>query len=193
MRYAKKISVVLLLVVVALLASCATVNQARDLLSNRVSFTAPQLQAYLNRQSPREYKQLGGLVSLTVVNPLVSIPPTSNRLHLDFDVGISGLGMSSDKPAGHFAITSGLRYDGTAHALYLEDPSLESAELAVIGEHMNATGRDLINGWLRDYARTEPVYKLDASMLNTLGSRRVAGTLIEDGTVVIKLDRSSDR
>ena len=44
-------------------------------------------------------------------------------------------------------------------------------------------------GWLRDYARSEPVYKLDRDMLDTLGSRRIAGTLIQNGRVVIKLDK----
>jgi hypothetical protein len=82
-----------------------------------------------------------------------------------------------------------LRYDSTRQALYLEEPALESADLPLLGGRMNATGRDLINGWLRDYARAEPIYTLDAEDLKSLGSRRVAGTLIENGKVVIKLDR----
>jgi hypothetical protein len=170
-------------------AGCATVEKAASALTNRIALDAPQIQAYLDREYPRDYKQLGGLVSLRVSNPQVAIPERENRLHLDFDVGIDGLGMRGDTPAGHFAITSGLRYDTAKQALYLEEPSLESAELPLLGGRMNATGRDLINGWLRDYARTEPVYRLDAQALESLGSRRVAGTLIENGKVVIKLDR----
>ena len=178
-----------ILAVVATLSGCGAVNTATAILSNQVAFTAPQLQAYLDRHHPQQYDQFGGQLKLSVSNPQVAIPPDSTRLHLDFDVGIDGLGMRSDTPAGHIAITSGLRYDVASNALYLEEPELESAELPLIGSRMNATGRDLINGWLRDYARSEPVYKLDKDMLDTLGSRRIAGTLIQNGRVVIKLDK----
>lgn len=172
-----------------LLAGCAALDTAQALLGNQVAFTAPQLQAQLDRHYPRRYEQLGGLVELTVMNPRIALPEHSTRLHLDFDVGVDGLGLRSDRTAGHFAITSGLRYDTRANALYLEEPELESAELPLLGGRMNATGRDLINGWLRDYARSEPVYRLDADLQDKLGSRQVAGTLIQNGRVVIKLDR----
>lgn len=172
-----------------LLAGCAALDTAQALLGNQVAFTAPQLQAQLDRHYPRQYEQLGGLVELTVMNPRIALPEDSTRLHLDFDVGVDGLGLRSDRTAGHFAITSGLRYDTRANALYLEEPELESAELPLLGGRMNATGRDLINGWLRDYARSEPVYRLDADLQDKLGARQVAGTLIQNGRVVIKLDR----
>lgn len=178
-----------ILAATAALAGCGTLQTAQALLGNQVSFAAPQLQAYLDRHYPRDYEQLGGIVTLTVLNPRVTIPPDGTRLHLDFDVGMEGLGMRSDRPAGHFALTSGLRYDSRTHALYMEEPELESADLALLGGRMNDTGRDLINGWLRDYARAEPVYKLDADMQDTLGERRIAGTLIRNGRVVIELDR----
>jgi Protein of unknown function (DUF1439) len=182
-------AILVALAAIAILPGCNTLNTATALLSNQVAFTAPQLQTYLDRHFPQQYDQLGGLLKLSVSNPQVAIPPDSTRLHLDFDVGIDGLGMRSDRPAGHIAVTSGLRYDVASNALYLEEPELESAELPLIGSRMNATGRDLINGWLRDYARSEPVYRLDKAMLDTLGSRRIAGTLIQNGRVVIKLDK----
>ncbi len=173
----------------AMLAGCATVDKVGAAITNRISVDAADVQTYLDRQYPRDYDQLGGLASLRVLNPNVAIPETNNRLHLDFDVGIEGLGMRGEKPVGHFAVTSGLRYDVAKQALYLEEPTLESADLPLLGGRMNATGRDLINGWLRDYARAEPIYTLDADDLKSLGSRRVAGTLIENGKIVIKLDR----
>ncbi|NOT86839.1 MAG: DUF1439 domain-containing protein [Lysobacter sp.] len=171
------------------LSGCATLNAASALLGNQLVFSTPQLQEYLDRHYPRRYDAAGGLVDLTVSQPQISIPPDSSRLHLDFDVGIDGLGMRSDRHTGHFAITSGLRYDTRSHALYLEEPELESVQLPLLGDRMTTTGRELINGWLRDYARNEPVYRLEQRMLDTLGSRRVSGTLIQDGRVVIKLDR----
>jgi hypothetical protein len=175
--------------VAASVAGCAALDTAQALLGNQVSFAAPQLQTYLDRQYPRDYPQLGGLATLVVMNPRVAIPQDDTRLHLDFDVGIDGFGLKGDRPAGHFALTSGLRYDARASALYLDEPELESAELPVLGNRMNATGREFINGWLRDYARSEPVYRLDPALKDKLGERRIAGTLVQDGRVVIKLDR----
>lgn len=96
------------------------------MLGSQFTFSAPPLQGYLDRHYPRRYDAIGGLVDLSVSRPQLSIPPDSTRLHLDFDVGIDGLGMRSDKHAGHFAATSGLRYDIHSHALYLEEPELES-------------------------------------------------------------------
>ena len=44
-----------------LLPACTTLNA---LIGNQVSFTAPQLQAQLDRRFPRDYDKLGGLVTL---------------------------------------------------------------------------------------------------------------------------------
>jgi Protein of unknown function (DUF1439) len=179
---------VALLTTAALMSGCTALNTARALLSNQVSVSEPQLQHYLDSHYPRRYEPLGGLVTLSVMNPEIVLPQSSTRLHLDFDVGIDGLGMRSDRAAGHVAVTSGLRYDTRDNALYLEEPELESAELPLIGDRMNATGRELINDWLRDYARNEPVYRLERNAIEQLGSHRIAGTLIQHGRIVIKLD-----
>jgi hypothetical protein len=175
--------------VIASLQGCTALNAASALFGNQINVSASQLQGYLDRQYPRQYEPFDGLVTLSVMNPKLALPKDSTRLHLDFDVGLDGLSMRSDRPAGHFAVTSGLRYDARSSALYLEEPELESAELPLVGGRMSATGRDLINGWLRDYARNEPVYRLERDALEKLGSHRIAGTLIQNGRVVIKLDR----
>lgn len=171
------------------LSGCSVLNTAGVLLGHQISISASQLQDYIDGHYPRTYEPLGGLITLSVMNPEIALPQDSTRLHLDFDVGIDGLGMHSDKPLGHVAVTSGLRYDARSTALYLEEPELESAELPLIGDRMNATGRGLINDWLRDYARNEPVYRLEQSTLDQLGPHRVAGTLIRNGRIVIELDK----
>jgi Protein of unknown function (DUF1439) len=171
------------------LSGCSVLNTAGVLLGRQISISASELQGYLDARYPRTYEPLGGLITLSVMNPEIALPEDSIRLHLDFDVGIDGLGMHNDKPLGHFAVTSGLRYDAPGNALHLEEPELESAELPLVGDRMNATGRGLINDWLRDYARNEPVYRLERSTLDQLGSHRVAGTLIRNGRIVIKLDK----
>ena len=74
------------------LAGCSTLGAVAGMLGNQVSFTAPQLQGYLDRRFPRDYDKLGGLVTLSVLNPRLSIPQGSHRLRLDFDVGFGALG-----------------------------------------------------------------------------------------------------
>jgi hypothetical protein len=54
---------------------------------------------------------------------------------------------------------------------------------------MNGTGRELINRWLTDYARDEPVYRFDDSLLQRLGSRRIGSTTIDNGLVTVHLDQ----
>lgn len=128
---------------VVVLTGCATLDVANLALRNRISVSESQLQDYVDRRYPRKYKPFGG---------------------------IDGPGIHSDAPAGHFAITSGLRYDAGNNALFLEAPALETAERPVIGERMNSTGRNnLIDGRLREYARSEPIYRLDEDALRAPG------------------------
>jgi Protein of unknown function (DUF1439) len=169
------------------LAGCSTLNAVTALLGNQVNFTQPQLQQSLNRNFPKHYDKFGGLVSMTLLNPRLSIPQGSNRLRLDFDLGMGALGSDSSRPSGHFALTSALRYDTTTHGLHLQDPAIEQVNVPSLGGMMNTTARGLLNSWLADYARDEPVYRFDNNLLDKLGSRRVGRTDVENGQVVVHL------
>jgi hypothetical protein len=186
----RKLRLILLVMAsVVMLGGCSTLGAVAGLLGNQVSLTAPQLQGYLDKRFPRDYDKLGGLVTLTVLNPRLSIPPGSHRLQLDFDVGFGALGQGSGTPSGHFAVASGLRFDMQSRGLHLDQPTLESVDVPALGGMMNGTGRELINRWLSDYARDEPVYRFDDSLLQRLGSRRIGSTTIENGRVVVHLDQ----
>ena len=52
---------------------------------------------------------------------------------------------------------------------------------------MNSSTRGLLNSWLTDYARDEPVYRFDNNLLDRLGARRIGSTEIENGQVVVHL------
>jgi hypothetical protein len=169
------------------LAGCSTLNAVTALLGNQVNFTAPQLQQSLNRNFPKHYDKLGGLVSMTLLNPRLSIPQGSNRLRLDFDVGLGALGSDTSRPSGHFALTSALRFDPGTRGLHLQDPTIEQVDVPALGGMMNSSARGLINTWLSDYARNEPVYRFDNSLRDRLGSRRIGRTDIENGQVVVHL------
>lgn len=172
-----------------LVAACSTLGAVGALLGDSVTFTAPQLQGYLDRRFPRDYDRLGGLVQLTVLNPRLSIPQGGNRLRLDFDVGFGALGSNSRRPAGHFAVVSGLRWDPQTRGLHLDAPALESVDVPQLGGAMNATGRELVNRWLADYAREEPVYEFEPGLWQQIAARRIDATIIENGQVVVRLDQ----
>lgn len=168
------------------LAACSSLGTAA-LFGDEIAFTAPQLQAQLDRRFPRDYDKLDGLVTLRVANPRLSIPEGSDRLRLEFDVGIGTLGRDA-VPSGHMSITSGLRFDPRTRALHLDQPTLDDADFPDLGG-MNATGRELANRWLDDYARNEPVYEFDHNLLERIGARRIDTTTIGNGRIVLHLGR----
>lgn len=169
------------------LTACSTLNAVGALLGNQLTFTQPQLQQSLNRNFPRQYDKLGGLVSLTVLNPRLSIPQGGNRLRLDFNVGLGALGSGGSRPTGRFALTSALRFDPNTRGLHLEQPAIESIDVPQLGGTMNTTARGLLNDWMQDYARDEPVYRFDSSLLERIGARRIGSTRIDNGLVVVDL------
>ncbi|NUS38055.1 MAG: DUF1439 domain-containing protein [Lysobacter sp.] len=174
------------LLLAALLCGCA--GLATGLFGNQLVFTAPQLQGYLDKRFPRDYDKLGGLVTLTVLHPRLSIPQDGDRLRLDFDVGVGTLGHASRAPSGHIAIASGLRFDPQTRGLHLDAPTLEQADVPALGGALGGSGRELVNRWLADYARDEPVYRFDQGLWQRLEARRIGATTIEHGQVVVHLD-----
>jgi hypothetical protein len=172
-----------------LLTGCSTLEAVGALLGNQLNFSQGQLQQALNRNFPKHYDKLGGLVSMTLLNPRLSIPQGSSRLRLDFDLGVGALGGDSSRPDGHFALTSALRWDSGTRGLHLLDPALEAVDVPALGGVMNSSARGLLNTWLAQYARDEPVYRFDNSLLDRLGSRRIGRTDIENGQVTVHLDQ----
>ena len=182
--------IVLFAIAFALLAAgCSTLNTIGALLGNQVTFTAPQLQGYLDGRFPREYDKLGGLVTLSLLNPRLSIPQGSSRLQLDFDIGLGGMGHDSRVPAGHFALQSGLRFDRNTRGLHLDNPAIMHVNVPALGGRMNDSARSLLNRWLVGYARDEPVYQLDDNLLGRMAGRRIGQTTIENGLVTLHLDQ----
>lgn len=168
------------------LGGCASMS---TLLGQEPTFTQAELQRQLDRRFPREYARLGGLMSVTLLNPRLVLPDDgSGRLRLDFDVAVGRPGRVPATPDGHLALTSGLRYDRATRALHLDAPRLEQADVPALGGGLNAGARTLFNLWLDDYARDEAVYRLDDSLAGRLASRRITGTRIEAGRVRLELE-----
>jgi hypothetical protein len=171
-----------------LLGGCSTLEAVGALLGNQLNFSQGQLQQALNRNFPKHYDRYGGLVSLTLLNPRLSIPQQASRLRLDLDLGLGALGSDSSRPDGHFGLSSGLRWDSGTRGLHLQEPALEQVDVPALGGVMGSSARGLLNTWLAQYARDEPVYRFDNTLLDRLGSRRIGRTVIEGGQVTVHLD-----
>lgn len=172
-----------------LVAACSTIGAVSAWLNDQVSFTPSQLQHSLDRRFPRTFDKLGGLVSVTLANPRLSIPPGDTRLRLEFDMGLGAL-RSEGNPTGHLALASGLRYDPSTQGLHLVDPDLLQFDLPGSGSLLKGGARGIVNSLLAEYARSEPVYRLDPDLLEKLPSGKRIGTVdIERGVVVVHLDR----
>ena len=176
-----------LLALATSLAACTTLNTVSAWLGNQVAFTAPQLQAQLDLKFPRDYRKLGGLVNFSLLNPRLSLPG-GGRLKLEFDLGIGAMGNASRNPSGHFALESGLRFDPGTRGLPMDQPEIVAVDGPARGGVMNASARNMLNSWLLDYAREEPVYRLDDSTVGRMASRRIERVDIDPGLITIRLD-----
>ena len=174
----------LLLIVTA----CTSLGVVSAWLNDQVAFTTPQLQRQLDTRFPRTFDKLGGLVSVTLDNPRLTIPQGDRRLRLDFDLGVGGVA-ADDRP-GRLALVSGLRYDPVTRGLHLEDPELLQFDLPGSNALLKGGARGIVNSLLSEYARSEPVYRLDDDLLSKLPSgKRIGNVDITDGRVVVHLAR----
>lgn len=181
--------VALALILLSLLAGCATLGAVSAWLNDQVAVTPSQLQRQLDRRFPRDFDKLGGLVTVTLANPRVSIPPGDSRLRMEFDLGLGALG-GEGATSGRLALASGLRYDTATQGLHLDAPELLQFELPGSGELLRGGARGVVNSLLGELARSEPVYRLDDDLLDKLpAGRRIGDVGIERGTVVVHLER----
>ncbi len=179
----------LLLTAMLLLAACSTIGALSAWLNDEVAFTPSQLQHSLDRRFPRDFDKLGGLVSVRLANPRLSIPPGDSRLRLEFDMGIGAFG-SEGATSGHLALASGLRYDPGTLGLHLDHPELLQFDLPGSGSLLKGGARGIVNSLLAEYARSEPVYRLDPALLDKLpAGARIGRVGIAKGVVVVHLDR----
>ena len=167
------------------LAGCASLDAVTALLGNQFFLSAFQLQNALNNNFPKNYDKLGGLASLTLANPSLTIPQNSNRLRLDLGLGLRLLGNQS--ASGRFGLSSGVRFDTRTLGIHLNEPAIELVDVPALGGLMNNNVRGALNTWLADYSRNEPVYKFDNTLLGRIGQRRVSSTEIANGQVVVNL------
>ncbi|WP_222564030.1 DUF1439 domain-containing protein [Novilysobacter antarcticus] len=179
--------VVSLVLASIIVAGCSTLTAMGSMLGSQVTFTQPQLQRSLDRNFPRDFDKLGGLATLRIGKPSLSIPYDSDRLRLSLDA--SALTAASDQPhpLGRIQIASGLRFDTRTLGLHLQDPVIETIDGA--SGSLNDASRELINAWLAAFAVEEPIYRLDHELVQRLVSRRIGAARIDNGVVVLDVSQ----
>ena len=104
------------------------------------------------------------------------------------DLALGTLG-GTHAPLGHLQLSSALRYDATGRAFYLDQPRIERFDPARGGQGLDDQTRVLLDAWLADYARSEPVYRIDPALAALLGGVQVESAGVADGSLVVTFNQ----
>ncbi len=177
----------LLLPAIACLVLAAPVHAAPQVQGRQLTVGADDVQHYLDGSFPRTQKALGGLLALTVSQPRLALPAGS-RLDLQFDLAMAAGGTAM--PVGKVQLSSGLRYDARTQGFHLEQPNIEGFTPSVAGSELDSGTRSLLNTWLADYARREPIYRIDPAIAKVMGALQVKSVGIENGRIAVEFNQS---
>ncbi|MFT4248203.1 MAG: DUF1439 domain-containing protein [Pseudomonas sp.] len=153
----------------------------------QVSVQAGDVQHYLSEHFPQTHDALGGLLALTVSDPRLDLPP-GERLDLAFDLAVATAG-GAPSPVGHVSLSSGLRYDAARQGFFLDQPAIEDFKPVHAGAKLDASTRELLNAWLVDYARKQPIYRIDPSIAGLMGALQVESAAVQDGRLVVNFNQ----
>ena len=76
----------------------------------------------------------------------------------------------------------------SVRAIAVPGAILQIAVATALGGVMNDSTRAALNSWLLDYAREEPVYRLDDSTFGRIASRRIDRVDIDSGLITLRMD-----
>lgn len=166
-------------------AQTAPQEQAID----SVTVTPEQLQSAVEQGFPRKEEWLGGVATLTLSRPRIAIPLHQDRIQLDLDYRID-LSLEGRQESGQLRVASGLRYDPATRGLHLQNPELLELRDASREPAVDEQTRGLLNALMQDYAKDQPVYRLDAVQLAQIPGNPGADAIhIEGGQVHLRLAR----
>ena len=164
----------------ALLAACAGGGPAELSLS----FSEAEVQAALDK-AEKSRDLLDGLLRVSVEgSPQVRLGEPSERIGLQtrLSIRVSGVGAM---PATVKA-SSGLRYEATAKAFFLDAPRIESIEAPLLPRALEGTARNVITRQLNASFAQTPVYTLksDGSLKEQAARGLLKSVRIERSRVV---------
>ena len=170
-----------------LLAAAIGAQAAPSVPGRQLSVGATAVQQYLDGSFPPTQDALGGLIAMTMSHPKLSLPQ-GNRLDLGFDIAMATAG-GSPAPLGKVKLSSGLRYDAQTQGFHLQEPTVDDFTPVNNGGKLDSRTRGLLNAWLVDYARREPIYKIDPTVGAVLGTLQVQSAQVENGKLVVTFNQ----
>jgi len=170
-----------------LIAAAVGAQAAPSVSGRQLSVGASDVQQYLDGSFPRTQDALGGLIAMTMSHPQLALPQ-GNRLDLGFDVAMATAG-SAPAALGKVKLSSGLRYDAQTQGFHLDQPTVDDFTPANNGGRLDSRTRSLLNAWLTDYARREPIYKIDPTVASVLGALQVQSAQVENGKLVVTFNQ----
>jgi len=178
----------LLLPSIALIVLAGSAHAAPQINGKQLTVGAADVQQYLDGSFPRTQKALGGLLALTVSQPRLTLPQGS-RLDLGFNLAMAAGG--SSMPVGDVQISSGLRYDAQTQGFHLDQPTVDGFRPSTAGGgELDSSTRSLLNSWLADYARREPIYKIDPAIAKVMGVLQVKSVGIQNGRIAVDFNQN---
>lgn len=170
-----------------LIAAAVGAQAAPSVSGRQLSVGASDVQQYLDGSFPRTQDALGGLIAMTMSHPKLAMPQ-GNRLDLGFDIAMATAG-SAPAALGKVKLSSGLRYDAQTQGFHLDQPTVDDFTPANNGGRLDSRTRSLLNAWLTDYARREPIYKIDPTVASVLGALQVQTAQVENGKLVVTFNQ----
>lgn len=170
-----------------LIAAAVGAQAAPSVSGRQLSVGASDVQQYLDGSFPRTQDALGGLIAMTMSHPQLALPQ-GNRLDLGFDIAMATAG-SAPAALGKVKLSSGLRYDAQTQGFHLDQPTVDDFTPANSGGRLDSRTRSLLNAWLTDYARREPIYKIDPAVASVLGALQVQSAQVENGKLVVTFNQ----
>lgn len=163
-----------------LLSGCAGV------IPNEYVLSPQKLNSQFDRFFPLNRNLANGMFRTSLSAPQFGFVPGQGRLTLASDFSVAtkfGKGLN-----GKVALSSGIRYDPSQRALYLQDPRVES--MKIDHDTANVTSRllPLFNALLSEYMRQNPLYRFgpDELKLGPLPAE-VSDMAVVDGGIRLKL------
>jgi hypothetical protein len=170
-----------------LIAAAVGAQAAPSVSGRQLSVGASDVQQYLDGSFPRTQDALGGLIAMTMSHPQLALPQ-GNRLDLGFDIAMATAG-GAPAALGKVKLSSGLRYDAQTQGFHLDQPTVDDFTPANNGGRLDSRTRSLLNAWLTDYARREPIYKIDPTVASVLGALQVQSAQVENGKLVVTFNQ----
>jgi len=170
-----------------LIAAAIGAQAAPSISGRELAVGATDVQQYLDGSFPRTQDALGGLIALTMSHPQLSLP-AGERLDLGMDLALATAG-GTPTNLGKVKLSSGLRYDAQTQGFHLDQPTVDDFTPANNGGRLDSRTRSLLNAWLTDYARREPIYKIDPTVASVLGALQVQSAQVENGKLVVTFNQ----